>query len=184
MREQGAGRRARRRPIWFWPLAGLVGALLLAAAAILGPAVYGVLWLVRAEAELGPVTAETVRPTLGGVPWYPGSELEQEATRMALISNRSAVRLLGAEAPRTLLGLAVKRTGDAPEAVLEYYEREHAAGSWGAGGALERLDEHEEGASLHVEWEEERVRIDVLPHPTGSGSRIWIARDTRAGGAE
>jgi hypothetical protein len=164
----------RRSPIWTWLLGGCGVCMLLL---IIGMVVMGTMmanWVRSATGGLGPVNPTTVQQQLGDVPLYPNGTLNVPATQGSLTAFRLMEKAAGKEPGGIFRGAAVMDTGDAPDAVLQYYDQELRGRGWTPADAGRK-----QPAGRQVEQKAYRKGNEVVmiqAQPAAKGSTVIIMR--------
>lgn len=126
-RRQGA-------PWWAWLLGGCAGCGVVTAVLVFFLVTSATGFVRSLNTSVGPVTVETVQQSLGGVPLYPGSQLDTGQTRTMLVTLRAGENLVGKMSDKdvrgVISGLAMLSTSDPPDKVLAYYDKQLQADGW------------------------------------------------------
>ncbi len=124
----------RGAPWWAWLLGGCAGCGVVTAVLVFF-LVTSATGLVRSiNTNVGSVTVDTVQQSLGEVPLYPGSQLDEDQTRALILTLRAGENLVGRMSGKDVQGmfsgLAMLSTADPPEKVLAYYDQRLQAAGW------------------------------------------------------
>lgn len=117
----------RGSPWWIWLLGGCGGCLLIVIVALVAGGFFVRNAVRDAMKSSGPVTAASVKQSMGDVPLYPNGQLNLEATRGAQVGARIASSF---QPNGPIHGTAALDTQDSAETVMAYYQTELAPRGW------------------------------------------------------
>lgn len=124
----------RGAPWWAWLLGGCAGCGVVTAVLVFFLVTSATGFVRSLNTNIGPVTVDAMQQSLGEVPLYPGSQLDEAQTRNLIIGMRAgeniAGRVAGKDVRGMFKGMAMLSTSDPPEKVLAYYDKELETAGW------------------------------------------------------
>jgi hypothetical protein len=160
-----------------WLLAGCAGCAVLVVVAsiiLIGMGVSAVKSVVN---DVGPVTAASIKQSLGeDLPVYPGSELQLAETQGVVTSFRVIEKLSGKPAGSIFGGAAMYVSSDSPEKVLKHYDAAMKKAGW------TKFNTQQTGFNTQVQYKKgnEFGIVQVQKSPGTGGTMITLMR----GGSE
>lgn len=164
----GTGERQGRSP-WFWVGMGCLGLFIIGGLGVGALILAGMrLFHTVANEKIPPVTAQSVKQELHGVPVYPGAQLDVPGTEILMKTATMVRRLAGARAgPMAGWAVASYHVSEPPAKVLEWYDK-HTPGWLPTNYASPLAQRLTEGQQRHYRKGHDMLIVQATTHPTGT----------------